>query len=311
MAEKRIGAVFPGQGSQYVGMGKDFYQNYEYVREIFDTGSKICGFDIAKICFEGPMEKLTDTEICQICVFAVSFSAWKVFQQHYCFVPCFVAGHSLGEYTAFTVAEAFSLKDAFFIIYQRAKFMKQAAMKNPGTMVAVLGKSVDEVEKMLEEFDDVYISNINGQAQIVVGGSIQGMNQFVIWCRENGVKIIPLNVSGAFHTPLMKDARCLLENEIDKLDISDCKIPVYTNWDGKITYHAEQIKNALKKQIVCSVQWLKIVESINNSVDMIIEFGPKKVLSGLVKKILPEMVVSNVEDIDSLNKTIEVMKLLT
>ncbi len=311
MVEKRIGVVFPGQGSQYVGMGKQFYENYEMVRKIFETGSKICGFDIANFCFNGPIEKLTETEICQVCVFAVNFACWKVFQQEFSKVPSFAAGHSLGEYSAFTCAEAFSLEDAFVLVTKRAKFMKDATIKNPGTMVAVLGKTFDEVKTITNLYDGIYISNINGPGQIVVGGSKDTVKSFIQWCESNRVKNIPLNVSGAFHTPLMQSAAEFLAEEIDRMNVSDCVFPVYANCNGEPVLKASDVKRVLKEQIVSSVQWTKTIESVKAGVNFIFELGPKKVLSGLIKKISPETNVASIEDMASLEQAKEIMKLIT
>ncbi|HPP66572.1 MAG TPA: ACP S-malonyltransferase [bacterium] len=308
MIEKRIGVVFPGQGSQYVGMGKDLYDKFEIVREIFDTGSEICGFDIASACFEGPIEHLTDTKICQVCVFTVAFACWKLIQQMFTFSPVFVAGHSLGEYTAFTAAEAISLEDAFTLISKRAEFMKDATIKNPGGMIAVMGKTFQEIEKALANFNGIYISNINHPGQIVVGGSKSGIQSFTMWCKENHIRIIPLNVSGAFHTPLMEPAAEKLAEEIDKTNIKDCRFPVYVNYNGEMVIHTEQIRDALKKQIIHPVQWVKIIEVCSSFVDLIIECGPKKVLSALITKIKPGIQVCNIEDIATLNRAIEIMR---
>ncbi|HXK45508.1 MAG TPA: ACP S-malonyltransferase, partial [bacterium] len=309
MSEKRIGVVFPGQGSQYVGMGKDLYQNYGIVVEIFNTGSKICGFDIAQMCFEGSIEKLTKTEVCQVCVFAICYAAWKVFQQEFPVIPLFAAGHSLGEYNAFTAAGAFSPEDAFNLVSMRARFMKDATVQNPGGMIAVLGKTLTEIESIVNLLKDVYISNINAPGQIVLGGTKQGIEALSKWCDENHVKYVALNVSGAFHTPLMEPAAQLLGKEIDNMKISECKFPVYANVNGEPVIEPDKIRDALKKQIVSSVQWVKTIESVKDSVDCIVELGPKRVLSGLIKKIVPDMMVMNIEDMSSLKKTIEILKL--
>ncbi|MCX7704646.1 MAG: ACP S-malonyltransferase [bacterium] len=311
MTEIKIGAVFPGQGSQYVGMGKELYQNFTVVKEIFDIGSSICGFDIASMCFEGPIDRLTDTEICQVCVFALSIACWKVFYNEFLITPVFAAGHSLGEYTALTCAGAFSLSDAFNLVTKRAKYMKEATLKNPGTMVAVLGKTFDEITKIIESFENLYISNINAPGQIVVGGKKEAVNVFLQMCEKNGIKCIPLNVSGAFHTPLMEQASQLLEEEIDRITVTSCQFSVYSNYNGEVISQPEEIRFALKKQIISPVQWVKTIKSVESQVKLIIEFGPRKVLSGLIKKIAPDMNVANIEDVKSFEKTYEVLKLIT
>lgn len=309
MVDKKIGAVFPGQGSQYVGMGKDLYNQFKIVKEIFETGSDICGFDIASLCFNGPIEKLTDTEICQVCVFALSYACWCIFHNEFSVQPVLAAGHSLGEYTALTCAGAFSLKDAFSIVAKRAKYMKEATIKNPGSMVAVLGKTVEETEAIIDSFKDLYISNINAPGQVVVGGVKESVNLFIHWCGENNVKCIPLNVSGAFHTPLMKYAADLLIDEIDRMNVSNCVFPVYANYNGEAISRPDEIKMALKKQMTSPVLWVKTIRSASNAVNLIIEFGPRKVLSGLIKKIEPGIETCNIEDMKSFEKIYEVMKL--
>ncbi|MCM8759785.1 MAG: ACP S-malonyltransferase [Candidatus Omnitrophica bacterium] len=311
MAEKKYGAVFPGQGSQYVGMGKDLYQNFRIVKEIYDIGSCVCGFDIASVCFEGPIERLTDTEICQVCLFALSLACWSVFYDEFSLMPIFAAGHSLGEYTALTCAGAFSIEDAFLLVAKRAKYMKEATLKNPGAMVAVIGKTLEEVKTLIGKFENLYISNINTPEQVVIGGGKEAVNLFIKTCEEKKVRCIPLNVSGAFHTPLMRYAADLLSEEIDKINVSACNFPVYANYNGKEISQPEEIKAALKKQMLSTVQWVEAMKSAVKKVNLIIEFGPKKVLSGLIKKIEPSISISNVEDLQSLNRTFEVMKLIT
>lgn len=311
MGEKIIGAVFPGQGSQYTGMGKDLYQNFSIVKEIYDTGSGICGFDIASLSFDGPIEKLTDTEICQVCIFTLSFACWNVFYHEFSLLPVFAAGHSLGEYTALTCAGALTLKDAFVLVTKRAKYMKEATQKNPGTMVAVIGKTFEEVKTLVAQFENLYISNLNAPEQIVVGGTKESINSFLLMCEKNGIKCIPLNVSGAFHTPLMKHAADLLAEEIERIPFSVCRFPVYANYSARKILQPEEIRIALKEQVVSTVHWVETIKSAAKEVNLIIEFGPKKVLSGLIKKIEPDINVCNIEDMKSLEKTYEVMKLIT
>lgn len=307
MTEKRIAVIFPGQGSQYVGMGKELYERFGIVKKVFDIGSKICGFNIASACFEGPIEKLTDTEICQVCIFALSFACWEIVKNEFNFSPVFAAGHSLGEYTAFASADAISLEDAFVLVSKRGKFMKDSTTKNPGGMVAMIGQTLQVMEEAVGNFKEVYISNINAPTQVVVGGSKSGIQLFSRWCSENRIKAIPLNVSGAFHTPLMEPAAQRFSEEIDRTPIGECKFPVYANYNGEIAIFPEQIRDALKKQITFPVQWVRIVKAA--TADLMIECGPKKVLSGLIKKIKPDIQVCNVEDIATLNNTLEVMKL--
>lgn len=306
---KKIAVVFPGQGSQYVGMGKELYQNYETVKNVFDTASNICGFDIASLCFNGPIERLTDTEVCQVCLFTLNYSCWQLFQNEFGVIPVCTSGHSLGEYNAFACAGAFSFEDGLSLVRKRAKYMKEATVKNPGTMVAVLGKTYQDVEVAIAGYDGLYIANINAPEQIVVAGYREAVQMFLQKAEQEKIKCIPLNVSGAFHTPLMDSAYSLLSREIENTVIFDCKFPVYANCNGNGVLKKEDVKSVLKQQIISSVQWVKIIQEISTAVDLIIELGPKKVLSGLIKKISPDMPVSNIEDVPSLKKTVEIMKL--
>ncbi len=309
MENKKIAVVFPGQGSQYVGMGKELFQNFEIVREIFKIGSDISGFDIASACFEGPLEKLTDTRICQVCLFAVSYSCWKVLQSEFPFAPSMTAGHSLGEYSAFAAAEAFSIEDGFNLVSKRAIYMKEATEKFPGSMVAVMGKTEEEIRNLISTFDGLYISNINAPGQVVVGGRLESIKNLVAVCSKEKIKYIPLNVSGAFHTPLMEYAASNLAEEIDRTRMHTTRFPVYTNCDGNPATQPEEIRLALKRQLTFPVQWVKIAKIFVSSVDVIIELGSKKVLAGLIRRISDSITITGIEDIDSLKKTIEIMKL--
>ncbi|MCM8814907.1 MAG: ACP S-malonyltransferase, partial [Candidatus Omnitrophica bacterium] len=207
--------------------------------------------------------------------------------------------------------EAISYEDAFTLVTKRARLMKEATLKNPGAMVAILGKTFKEVKDAVSSFNDIYISNINSPQQIVVGGKKDAIESFIQWCRKNLVKCVPLNVSGAFHTPLMRPAAELLAAEIDSTHFSICKFPVYANCNGAPVFQPDDIKRVLKEQIMAPVQWVKIIESVSSSVDLIIEMGPKNILSSLIKKISSDLQVFSFEDVASHRKILEIMKLRT
>ena len=303
---KTIGIVFPGQGSQYIGMGKEFFDIYPEVKKIFDIGSNITGIDLAKICFEGPLETLTETSNCQLAMFAVNISVFTVLQQEFPFIPDFSAGHSLGEYSALFSAGCLSIKDAFTIVQKRAGFMKDSAIENPGSMLAILGKDENQVRQIIEGFN-IEISNINSLNQIVVGGRNQDIKNFTDFLTQNNIKYILLKVSGACHTSVMAEAKEKLEKEIEKIQFKTSLFPVYTNFNGEILKDKYNIKQALLEQIINPVQWVKIVKSFPSE-SIVIELGPKKVLSGLINKISPEIKTLNIEDKKTLEQTLNFLK---
>lgn len=306
---KNIGIVFPGQGSQYVGMGKELYENRSQVRDVFETGTRITGIDLKNICFEGPESVLTETSVCQVAIFTLDVACYRILKDLLPFSPAFAAGHSLGEYAAFSAAGTFSLEDGFRLVSKRAAFMKMAAEKNPGMMAAVLGKTELEVAGMTGNFAGVGISNINAEGQIVVGGSVENVMRFLDYLAASKIKAVPLKVSGAFHTPLMGSAYDMLSEEIEKTDIRIPQFPVYSNFTGGIPGSAGDIKNALIKQLVSPVRWLEIMKDFSAVKDIVtVELGPKKVLSGIIHKTCSEIVTLNVEDEKTLSETIETLK---
>ncbi|MCL5674809.1 MAG: ACP S-malonyltransferase [Candidatus Omnitrophica bacterium] len=303
---KKTGIVFPGQGSQYVGMGKEFFDTFSEIKEIFDMGSGITGIDLAKICFEGPLETLTETSNCQVAVFAVDIACYKIMQKKFLFTPDFSAGHSLGEYSAFFSAGVLPLEDAFRIVQKRAQFMASASIKNPGSMLAILGKNENEVHKIIMDFN-VEISNINSPNQLVVGGKKPDIENLADYLGQNHIRAIPLKVSGAFHTSLMGEAVQSLKEEFEKIEFAAPVFPVYTNFSGEILKDKDSIKEALLKQVISPVQWVKIVRDFPKD-SMVIELGPKKVLSELINKISPGIKTLNVEDKNTLEETLKFLK---
>ena len=300
----RIGVVFPGQGSQYVGMGKDFIDNFPEAKDIFEIGEEITKLPLFELCLKGPLDTLTKTIFCQPAIFTVNLLCWYVLKKNLKLDSYVFAGHSLGEYSAFTAAGVFSIEDGFYLVKRRAEIMEENSTKIKGAMFAIIGKSLSEVENLLENWENIEISNINSPSQIVVGGEKGEIEKFISYLTEQKVKGVLLKVSGAFHTKFMKDSEHILEKEIDKVTIRKQFFPVYCNFSGeKVKY--EEIKKVLVKQITSPIRWVEVVNNmIRDGVEIFVEVGPKNVLSNLVKKISPSIVVLNVEDTKSLENTI-------
>ncbi len=305
---KKITVVFPGQASQYVEMGKEFIESVPECADIIREGERITALPLMEKILKGPMEELTRTLICQPAVFAVSMVCWHMLKKTGV-APFAFAGHSLGEYSALVASGTITLDEGFFIVKKRALIMDEISAKADGTMLAVLGMKLTDLEHVLKDFPDVEIANINSDAQVVVGGKRKELEKFNLYLRQKKVKGILLNVSGPFHTSLMGKAGELLSTELDKLDFKDPETPLYLNYSGQKAIDGRDVKEGLVKQMSSPVKWLDIIKSIaaeeNN---VFVEVGPKKVLKKIIEGIVPGAVVFNVEDNGSLNTLIEYLK---
>lgn len=314
----RLSLLFPGQGCQYVGMGKEFYDNFEYVRAIYEKASEILGYDIARIIFEGPQERLVQTEYTQPSVFLTSYAIFEVLKMLYPQIIeriSFVAGHSLGEYTALCVCGAISFEDTLKIVNIRAKIMAEVGQKIPGSMVAVLNIDREELKNYCNEIKNlgfiVEPVNFNTPQQIVVAGEIEGVNKLQNLLNEKRIKNIKLNVSGAFHSSLMNDAQKIFSQALDKLNINNANIPIVMNYDAKPHFKKEEILENLKLQINHPVLWEDTIKYISeNGVEIFIECGPGKVLSGMLRKISTnkDIKIFNIENINNLHSTLDNFK---
>lgn len=307
----KIALVFPGQGSQSVGMGKDLYENIEEAKKVFDEADKILGKSISTICFEGPDEDLKQTINTQPAILATSIAALEALKSKLKIEPSFVAGHSLGEYGALYESGVLTLENTFKLIQKRAEVMSQS---KGGSMAAVLGLDEEKLQACLDEaskVDYVAVANYNCPGQIVITGSEAGIKKASELLTQAGAKrVIPLAVSGAFHSKLMKDASEKFAEYLESFELNDAKTPVITNVDAEITIKAEDFKSKMPKQIYSSVYWTQTIQKMSKEgVDTIIEIGPGKVLAGLVKKINPEIKVYNIFDNASLEACVNELNL--
>jgi len=303
-----FGIVFPGQASQYVGMGKEIIDENKKYMEIIGIGEKITSLPLKEKIFNGPIEELTRTLICQPAVFGVSLICWEYFKEKTEIVPFSFAGHSLGEYTALCASEVFTLEEGFYIVKKRAEIMDEISKKVDGSLIAVIGVNINEIEKIIKNFD-VEISNINSYTQIVVGGKKEELEKLASYLKERKIKSIFLKVSGPFHTKFMKEASEIFKNEIDKIDFKDARIPVYMNFSAKKEIEKDRIKENILKQLYSPVRWVEIIESmVNDGVDCFVEIGPKNVLKKLIESIVPVIPSFNVENPQTLDSFLKFLE---
>ena len=278
--------IFPGQGSQYVGMGKDLCEMFPDARQWFDGADRILGTSLSKICFEGPEEELKQTKNTQPGIFLHSVVVWNLLKSK---DAAMVAGHSLGEYSALVAANAISFQDALKLVRLRGEMMQKAGEENPGTMAAIVGLApevVVEACKTASEAGIVQPANFNSPGQIVISGSVTGVRKAMEIAKEKGAKLVKeLVVSGAFHSPLMQSAKEKLKEALDKVQIQDAKIPVYANVTAMPVQKADEIRKLLFEQVTNPVRWEESVVNMSaGGVTKFIEVGPGKVLQGLVKR---------------------------
>ena len=307
---KKIAFLFPGQGAQSVGMGKDLYDNFEAAKSVYDTADSTLGKSISTICFEGPEEDLKQTVNTQPSIVTTSIAALEALKSELNIIPDFVAGHSLGEYCAMYTAGVMSLETTLKAIQKRADLM--GATKG-GSMAAVLNASDEQLKAGLEEGSKVGyvdVANYNSPVQVVITGDSDAVKTTSDYLLANGVRrVVPLAVSGAFHSKYMENAGNEFASFVSELELNDAKMPVITNVDAAETLKADDFKSKMPKQISSSVYWTQTIQKmIEEGVDTFVEIGPGKVLAGLNKKIAPEATVYNVFDKASLDATVTALK---
>lgn len=286
--------IFSGQGSQYVGMLKDLYEKYPEAKELIDSADKALGYKLSEICFDGPVEKLRETRYTQPAIFLHSAVVFNLIGSKLNYKA--VAGHSVGEYAALYAAGVMKFEYALRLVALRGELMFNAGETLPGTMFAVLSLPDEKVIEVCEKLSDnpdgnvVVAANFNSPGQVVVSGSRDYLRDNVSAFKEAGTRIVKeLNVSGAFHSPLMKPAQDELEKAINAINFNNAQVPIYTNVYAKPTSSADQLKEALVKQLTSPVRWTQILENMKtDGIENYIEIGPGKVLQGLVKRTLKE-----------------------
>lgn len=295
MGSDRIAFMFPGQGSQVVGMGQEFFSEFMYVRDIFDMADDIARANIRKLCFEGPIEELTRTVNCQMAVTAVNLASLSVLRRHGV-SPLFAAGHSLGEYSALCCAGCLTCEETLRLVERRAFLMDREAERKKGVMAALVGLSLGQVEEILKlakKSGPVWVANINTEKQIVITGSEAGVSSASELCRTGGCKsftgrAVALKVAGAWHSPFMDEAKKEFEKYLAAFSFKKPELPVALNVTGALSEDAAEIAGAMAVQMVSPVKWMDVMAALASAgASVFVEAGPKAVLAGLARQILP------------------------
>lgn len=307
---KKIAFLFPGQGSQYVGMGKGILERYPETRAIFEKADEICKKSISRLCFEGPLEELTLTENLQPAITAVSLACLKVLNMSG--INAYVsAGHSLGEYSALVSAGVINFSDALRLVHMRGHLMHRESLKKPGSMVAIIGLDIEEVQRIVDEARDhgvLSVANYNSREQIVITGEKEALNRAIRITKGKKARAVPLKVSGAWHSELMKDAVSEFREFMDEIEFSKPSSKIIFNATASEEKDPEAIKDIMARQLISPVRWYEsILKMLEDGVEVFVEVGPKNVLTGLLKKIVPKdrpVSLYNVEDPEGIENLI-------
>lgn len=301
--------LFAGQGSQYIGMGKELAENIKECNEVFEAANEVLDFDIKELCFKDPEGKINQTKYTQPAILTVNIAALRAIEKE--IKPSVVAGLSLGEYSALVAGDMLDFKDAVALVRKRGQYMEEAVPSGLGGMSAVLGLSKEEVEKVLNTISGgiVEAANFNCPGQIVIGGEVEALKLAEEKLKAAGARrVLPLTVSGPFHTSMLLPAAQKLEKELETIEFKNPEIPIISNVHGDYVTK-DDVKELLKRQVMSSVLWEQSINKmLEAGVDTFIELGPGKVLSGFVKKINRSITICNIEDMKSLEKTLETIR---
>lgn len=309
----KLAYIYPGQASQYAGMGRDLYDNYKSARETFEEADAALGFSISSMCAEGTAEELQLTENTQPAILTVSVAAYRAMLSQGFPIPDFVAGHSLGEYSALVASGSLSLSDAVRTVRLRGRYMQEAVPVGVGAMAAILGAELSLIEDVCKEAAESQVcspANINSNGQVVIAGNIEAIDRACNMLKERGAKrAIKLPVSAPFHCDLMKSAQERLTKDLDTITFNLLDFPLVTNVDAVPISEGDSARESLKRQVTATVRWLESIEwLLEQDVETFVEVGPGKVLCGLGRQIKREAVWLNVEDSTSLLTAKELLK---
>ncbi|MBK8278160.1 MAG: ACP S-malonyltransferase [Nitrospira sp.] len=308
---QKIGLVFPGQGSQSVGMGKALYDAHPSLKAVYDEASSVLGYDVAELCFTGPAERLNLTEFTQPALLVSSIAAWKLFAP-VGIKPIAAAGHSLGEYSALVAVGGVTFPDAVGLVQKRGRYMSEAVAPGTGLVAALLGLTAEVVKEVCHAASSVGVvaaANFNSPGQVVIAGEKAAVERAIALAKEQGCKkAIPLPVSVPVHTPLMQQAADRLAKDLGAVRWSDLRAPLVNNAEAKAISRAGEIQASLIRQLPSSVLWQDTVQAMGNmGVTTFVEVGPGTVLTGLIKRILPDVTLLNVNDPKSLDATLKAL----
>jgi [acyl-carrier-protein] S-malonyltransferase len=302
-----LALIFPGQGSQSPGMGKDLAEKFPVARQVFEEADDALGFAISRLCFEGPAEDLQLTENTQPAILTVSIAAFRAMMDAGISPPAFVAGHSLGEYSALVAADALSLSDAVRTVRARGRYMQESVPVGTGAMAAVLGGELEAIQRICEEASEgqvCSVANLNAPNQAVIAGNAEAVDRAIERLSGVAKRVIKLKVSAPFHCALMKPAQDRLAADLERLNFREPAMPVVTNVDARATTAPDELRDALVRQVSAPVRWVDSMQLlIEQSIGTFVETGPGKVLSGLMRQINRDAKMLNVEDAASLEAT--------
>lgn len=304
---KKIAFIFPGQGAQYPGMGRDFFEKYPSARAVFEEADRLLGDSFSSLIFEGDAIELTQTKNSQLAIFITSLAILRVVEETYPDLkPTYCAGLSLGEYCALVAAQKLSFEEALTVVKARGLFMQEACETHPGTLNVVLGLDLPAVREIVNGIQDLWVANINCPGQIVIAGTHEALEKGALLLKEKGAKrVLPLDVSGAFHSGLMQEAKDKLAEVIDQVEVKASPIDVVMNVPGSVVREPNEIRSNMIQQVTSPTYWQKGIEAME--VDFFIEMGPGKSLAGMNKRIgvsAPTISVEKVEELQGVENAI-------